>query len=128
MESNKRHPDELIKSYTQRVTKANEKSWPGPDNNNKQRTAKCMEYFLRGTMPPALKQKAHHLLTETPTTLQHLKDHVATKDLSCFVSSELMGTTSSNFDNKKRNRRVKESNHRNCQSHERSQNKRYLQQ
>ena len=80
MESIKRQPDELIKSYTQRVTKAVEKGWPDPDFNNDQRTAKCTECFVRGLMLPAHKQKAHQLLREGPaTTWQQLKDHVATK-------------------------------------------------
>ena len=60
-----------------------------------------MEYFVRGLTPPALKQKAHHLLKEDQTTTwQQLKDHVATKDLSFSVSSEFTGTVSSSIDNK----------------------------
>ena len=86
VEINKRQPDELIKSYIQRVTKAVEKRWPDPEFNNDQHTAKCMEYFLRQLTPPALKQKAHQLLTETlKTTWQQLRDHVATKDLSFLL-------------------------------------------
>ena len=85
----------MIKSYTHQVTKTVEKGWPDPDFNNNQRTAKCMEYFVRGLTPPALKQKAHQFLIEDPTTTwQQLKDHVATKDLSFSVSSEFTGTTS----------------------------------
>ena len=57
VESIKRQPEELIKSYIHRVTKAVEKGWPDPDFNNNQRTAKCMEYFVRGLTPPALKKK-----------------------------------------------------------------------
>ena len=129
VEINKRQPDELIKSYTQRVSKAVETRWPDPEFNNDQHTAKCMEYFSRQLTPPALMQKAHQLLIETlKTTWQQLKDHVETKDLSFFVRSEFKGTASSSIDNKKRNYRVKEPTHRNSQSHERSQNKRYLQQ
>ena len=90
----------MIKSYIQRVTIADEKGWPDPDFNNDQRTAKCMEYFVSGLTPPALKQKAHQLLIEDPTTTwQQLKDH-ATKDLSFSVSSEFTGTASSSIDNK----------------------------
>ena len=101
VESIKKQPDELIKSYTHRVTKAVEKRWPDPDFNNDQRNAKCMEYFVRGLTPPALKQKADQLLIETPTrTWQQLQDHVATKDLSFSVSSEFTGTASSSMDNK----------------------------
>ena len=100
VESIKRQPEELIISYTHRVTKAVEKSWPDPDFND-QRTPKCMEYFVRGLTPPALKQKAHQLSIEDPsTTWQQLKDHVATKDLSFSVSSEFTGTASSSVDNK----------------------------
>ena len=81
VESIKRQPDKLIKIYTHRVTKEVEKGWPDPDFNNDQRNAKCMEYFVKGLTPPALKQKAHQLLIETPTTTwQQLQDHVATKD------------------------------------------------
>ena len=104
VESIKRQPDELIKSYTQRVTKAIEKRWPDPDYNNDQRTAKSLEYFVRGPTPSALKQKAHQLLIESPTTLQQLKDHVATKDLNFSVSSEFMGTAPSSIE-KNRNRK-----------------------
>ena len=101
VESVKRQPDELIKSYTHRVTKAVEKGWPDPDFNNDQRNAKCMEYFVRGLTPPTLKQKAHQRLIENPaTTWQQLQDHVATKDLSFSVSSEFTGTASSSIDNK----------------------------
>ena len=101
VESIKRQPEELIKSYTHRVTKAVEKGWPDPDFNNDQRTAKSMEYFVRGLTPPALKQKAHQLLIEDATTTwQQLKDHVATKDLNFSVSSEFTGTASSSIDNK----------------------------
>ena len=101
VESIKRQPDELIKSYTHRVTKAVEKGWPDPDFNNDQRNAKCMEYFVRGLTPPRLKQKAHQRLIENPaTTWQQLQDHVATKDLSFSVSSEFTGTASSSIDNK----------------------------
>ena len=101
VESIKRQPDELIKSYTHRVTKAVEKGWPDPDFNNDQRNAKCMEYFVRGLTPPTLKQKAHQRLIENPaTTWQQLQDHVATKDLSFSVSSEFTGTASSSIDNK----------------------------
>ena len=59
VEGIKRQPEELIKSYTHRVTKAVEKGWPDPDFNNDQCTAKCMEHFVRGLTPPLLKQKAH---------------------------------------------------------------------
>ena len=101
VESIKRQPDELIKSNTHRVTKAFEKGWPDPDFNNDQRNAKCMEYFVSGLTPPALKQKAHQRLIENPaTTWQQLQDHVATKDLSFSVSSEFTGTASSSIDNK----------------------------
>ena len=101
VESIKRQPDELIKSYTHRVTKAVEKRWPDPDFNNDQRTAKCVEYFVRGLTLPALKQKAHQLLRGDPaTTRQQLKDHVATKVLSFSVSSDFTGTASSSIDNK----------------------------
>ena len=101
VESIKRQPEELIKSYIHRVTKAVEKGWPDPDFKNDQRTAKFMEYFVRGLTPPALKQKAHQLLIEDPTTTwQQLKDHVATEDLSFSVSSEFTGTASSSIDNK----------------------------
>ena len=101
VESIKRQPDELIKSYTHRVTKAFEKGWPDPDFNNDQRNAKCMEYFVRGLTPPTLKEKAHQRLIENPaTTWQQLQDHVATKDLSFSVSSEFTGTASSSIDNK----------------------------
>ena len=101
VESIKRQPEELIKNYIHRVTKAVEKGWPDPDFNNDQRTAKCMEYFVRGLTPPALKQKAHQLLIEDPTTTwQQLNNHVATKDLSFSVSSEVTGTASSSIDNK----------------------------
>ena len=68
MESIKRQSDELIKSYTYRVTKAVERGWPDSDFNNDQRSAKCMEYFVRGLTPPALKQKAHQFLIENPAT------------------------------------------------------------
>ena len=72
-----------------------------PDFNNNQRNAKCMEYFVRGLTPLALKQKAHQLLIETPTTTwQQLQDHVATQDLSFSVSSEFTGSASSSIDNK----------------------------
>ena len=101
VESIKRQPDELIKSYTHRVTKAVEKGWTDPDFNNDQRNANCMEYFVRGLTPPALKQKAHQRLIENPaTTWQQLQDHVATKDLCFSVSSEFTGTASSSIDNK----------------------------
>ena len=101
VESIKRQSDELIKSYTHRITKAVEKRWPDPDLNNDQRNAKCMEYFVRRLTPPALKQKAHQRLIENPaTTWQQLQDHVATKDLSFSVSSEFTGTASSSIDNK----------------------------
>ena len=101
VESIKRQPDELIKSYTHRVTKAVEKGWPDPDFNNYQRNAKCMEYFVRGLTPPALKEKAHQRLIENPAaTWQQLPDHVATKDLSFSVSFEFTGTASSSIDNK----------------------------
>ena len=101
VESIKRQPEGLIKSYNHRVTKAVEKGWPDPDFNNDQRTAKCMEYFVRGLTPPALKQKAQQLLIEDlTTTWQQLKDHVATKDFSFSVSSEFTGTASSSIDNK----------------------------
>ena len=91
----------MIKSYIHRVTKAVEKGWPYPDFNNDQLTAKCLEYFLRQLTPPALKQKAHQLLIEDPTTTcQQLKDHVATKDLNFSVSSEFTCTASSSIDNK----------------------------
>ena len=97
----KRQPKELIKSYTHRATKAVEKGWPDPDFNNDQRTAKCMEYFLRGLTPPALKQKAHQLLKKDPTTTwQQLKDNVATKDLSFSISSEFTGSAAISIDNK----------------------------
>ena len=60
-----------------------------------------MEFFVRRLTPPALKQKAHQLLIEDPTTTcQQLKDHVATKDLNFSVSSEFTGTASSSIDNK----------------------------
>ena len=99
VESIKSQPDELIKSYTHRVTKAVEKGWPDPDFNNDQ--PKCLEYFVRGLTPPTLKQKAHQRLIENPaTTWQQLQDHVATKDLSFSVSSEFTGTASSSIDNK----------------------------
>ena len=101
VESIKRQPDELIKSYTYRITKAVEKGWPDLDFNNDQRNAKCMEYFVRGLTPPALKQRAHQRLIENPaTTWQQLHDHVATKDLSFSFSSEITGTASSSIDNK----------------------------
>ena len=60
-----------------------------------------MEYFVRGLIPPALKQKAHQLLIINPTTTwQQLKDHVATKDINVSVSSDFTGTASSSIDNK----------------------------
>ena len=101
VEGIKRPPEELIKSYSHRVTKEVEKGWPDPDFNNDQRTAKCMEYFVRGLTPPSLKQKAHQFLIVNPaTTWQQLQDHVAIKDLSFSVSSEFMGTASRSIDNK----------------------------
>ena len=60
-----------------------------------------MEYFVRGLTPPALKQKAHQLLIESPTTTwQQLQNHVATNDFSFSVSSEFTGTASSSIDNR----------------------------
>ena len=60
-----------------------------------------MEFFLRGLSPPGLKQKAHKFLIENPlATWQHLKDHIATKDLRFAVGSEFTGTASSSVDNK----------------------------
>ena len=60
-----------------------------------------MEFFVRGLNPPALKQKAHQFLIETPhATWEQLKNHVSVKDLSFAVSSEFTGTASSSIDNK----------------------------
>ena len=57
--------------------------------------------FVRGLTPPALKQKAHQYLIETPhTTWEQLKNHVSTKDLSFAVSSDFTGTASGSIGNK----------------------------
>ena len=91
----------MIEVYNHRLTKAVEKRWPDRGFNNDQRTAKCMEYFVRGLTPPAFKQKPLQLLIEiSATTWLHLKDHVVTKDISFSVSSEFTGTASSSIDNK----------------------------
>ena len=100
-ENIKRQPDEFIKSYIHRLSTAVDRGWPNPTFNDDQRTAKKMEFFVRGLSPPGLKQKAHQFLIENPTaTWQQLKDHIATKDLSFAVSSEFTGTASSSVDNK----------------------------
>ena len=57
VENIRRQPDELIKSYLHRLTKAVEKGWPDPFTDA-QRQTKCMEFFERGLTPPALKQKS----------------------------------------------------------------------
>ena len=78
----KRQPDEFIKSYIHRLSTAVDRGWPNPTFNDDQRTAKKMEFFVRGLSPPGLKQKAHQILIENPpATGQQLKDHIATKDL-----------------------------------------------
>ena len=60
-----------------------------------------MEFFVRGLSPPGLKQKAHQFLTENPpATWQQLKNHIATKNLSFALSSELIETASSSIDDK----------------------------
>ena len=100
-ENIKRQPDELIKSYIHRLSTAEERGWPNPTFNDDQRTAKKMEFFVRGLSPPGLKQKAHQFLTESPpATCQQLKDHIVTKDFSFAVSSEFTGIASSSVDNK----------------------------
>ena len=100
VENIRRQSDELIKSYVHRLTKAVEKGWPHPFTDA-QRQTKCMEFFVRGLTPPALKQKAHQFLIETPhATWEQLNNHVSTKDLSFAVSSDFTGTASSSIDNK----------------------------
>ena len=100
-ENIKRQPDEFIKSYIHRLSTAVDRGWPNPTFNDDQRTAKKMEFFVRGLSPPGLKQKAHQFLIENPpATWQQLKDHIAKKDLSFAVSSEFTGTASSSVDNK----------------------------
>ena len=100
-ENIKRQPDEFIKSYIHRLSTAVDRGWPNPTFNDDQRTAKKMEFFVRGLSPPGLKQKAHQFLIENPpATWQQLKAHIATKDLSYAVSSEFTGTASSSVDNK----------------------------
>ena len=60
-----------------------------------------LEFFVRGLTPPALNQKAHQFLIETPhQTWEELRNHVSTKDLSFLVSSDFTGTASSSIDNK----------------------------
>ena len=100
VENIRRQPDELIKSYVHRLTKAVEKGWPDPFTDA-QRQTKCMEFFVRGLTPPALKQKAHQYLIETPNaTWEQLRNQVSTKDLSFAVSSDFTGTASSSINNK----------------------------
>ena len=77
-----------------------EKRWPHPFTDA-QRQTMCMKFFVRGLTPPALKQKAHQCLIETPhATWEQLKNHVSTKDLSFAVSSDFTGTASSSIDEK----------------------------
>ena len=58
-------------------------------------------FFVRGLTPPALKQKAHQNLIETPNaTWEQLRNQVSPKDLSFAVSSDFTGTASSSIDNK----------------------------
>ena len=77
-----------------------EKGWPDPFTDT-QRQTECMEFFVRGLTPPALKQKAHQYLIETPhTTWEHFRNHVSTKYLSSAVRSDFTGTASSSIDNK----------------------------
>ena len=60
-----------------------------------------MEFFVRALTPPALKQKAHRFLIETPhATWEELRNHVSTEDLSFAVSSDFIGRASSSIDNK----------------------------
>ena len=100
VENIRRQPDELIKIYVHRLTKAVEKGWPDPFTDAQWQT-KCMEFFVRGLTPPALKQKAHQYLIETPNaTCEQLRNQVSTKDLSFAVSSDFTGTASSSIDNK----------------------------
>ena len=61
-ENIKRQPDEFIKSYIHRLSTAVDRGWPNPTFNDDQRTAKKMEFFVRGLSPPGLKQKAHQFL------------------------------------------------------------------
>ena len=86
---------------TYRLSTAVDSVWPNPTFNDDQRIAKKLEFFVRGLSPPGLKQKAHQFLIENPpASLQQLKDHIATKDLSSAISSEFIGTASSSIDNK----------------------------
>ena len=77
-----------------------EKGWPHPFTDAQKQT-KCIEFFVRGLTPPALKQKAHQFLIETShATWEQLKNHVSTHDLSFAVSSDFTGTASNSIDNK----------------------------
>ena len=101
VENIKRQPNELLKSYIHRLTKAIERGWPDPDYNNAYRENKGIEFFVRGLTPPGLKQKAHQYLIENPAnTYEQLRNHISTKDLSFAVSSEFTGNSSSSIDNK----------------------------
>ena len=64
-ENIKRQPDEFIKKYIHRLSTAVDRGWPNPTFNDDQRTAKKMEFFVRGLSPPCLKQKAHQFLMAT---------------------------------------------------------------
>ena len=60
-----------------------------------------MKFFVRELTPPAIKQKAHQFLIETPqATREQLRNHVRTKNLSLAASSDFTGTASSSIDNK----------------------------
>ena len=97
----KRQPDEFIKSYIHRLSTATNRGWPNPSFTDDQRTAKKIEFFVRGLSPPSLKQKAHQFLIENPpATWQQLKDLITTKDVSFAVSCEFIGTSSSSIDKK----------------------------
>ena len=65
-ENIKRQPGEFLKSFIHKLSTAVDRGWPNPTFNDDQRTAKKMEFFVRGLSPPGSKQKAHQFLIENP--------------------------------------------------------------
>ena len=99
-ENLKRQPDENIKSYIHRIKTLVDKGWPTPSNANQeaitacenQRIGKYKDYFIRGLMPPGLKQKAHQAMIEDPNkSWDALQALIINKDMSLVVSAEMSG-------------------------------------
>ena len=91
-ENIKRKLDEFIKSYIHRLSSAEDRGCPNPTFKDDQRTAKKVEFFVRGLSPPGLKQKANqHLIEDPPATWHQLKHHIDTKNLNFAVGSEFTG-------------------------------------